>query len=123
MSAGAKVVLALFAVFALILIANWPRGEARSVTRAMPALVVGPALRGNTHWETILTVENQTEPRGFRLIGLDCTFFWAGTPVDTGGTVATNVAYGQRVYVKKRGPYSERSVDRVECRVDYAHPN
>lgn len=122
MSTAAKIALSVAVILVLIVLANWPSSTPGTSSR-LPSLTVGNLERGNTHWRTILTVENQVEPRGFRLVGLQCTFFDGSIPIDTGGAVATNVGQGQKVYVDKLGPHSEKSVDRVECSVSYAHPN
>ena len=90
---------------------------------AGPGLVVGPPSRESTHWRTVVSVTNSSEARGYRMVGVQCTWFSGGAAIDSSGLPVMNVPPGQTAHASAIGPYSERSVDRVECRVSYAHPN
>lgn len=71
--------------------------------------------------EAFVRITNSVEPKGYRLVGIRCTFLKQGIAVDDTGSVATNVAYRQTVFETLIGPYTEQAVDQVKCRVSYAN--
>lgn len=90
---------------------------------ADPTIVTGAATRGDHRWEVIVGVKNSAARSGYRLVGLKCTWFRGGSPVEVSGSVATNVVYGTTSHEKLYGPRAEISVDSVDCRSSYAYPN
>lgn len=98
-------------------------GDGRPTAPSGPTLVVGTPSADSTHWKTVVSVTNISEPRGYKIVGVQCTWFSGGAAIDSSGVPVMNIPQGQTAHASATGPYSERNVDRVSCRVDYARPN
>lgn len=102
---------------------NSGAGDGRPSVVSGPSLVVGPPSADSTHWKAVVSVTNVSEQRGYKIVGVQCTWFSGGAAIDSSGLPVMNVPWAQTVHASATGPYSERAVDRVSCRVDYARPN
>ena len=99
-----------------------PADKTSAVSRqTVPTIAVDRWFSDSTHTKAIVRINNNTGTRGYRLVGIQCTFLNNGVAVDNTGGVATNVAYGQTVFEALIGPYKEKPVDEVKCRVSYAN--
>jgi hypothetical protein len=96
--------------------------NASAVSRqTLPTISVDRWFSDSTHTKAIVRINNNTGVRGYRVIGIQCTFLNNGIAVDNTGGVTTNVAYGQTVFETLIGPHKEETVDEVKCRISYAN--